>query len=578
MAVRRGCAPGRRMVSRALAGLCFRYRRAQEIDVRALEWTLVVLDEDEELEQFVSGAPGVLRGRSNSLSMEKALAPWLEQAIKRLLQTCKRGFLADAARRQRLLACFDTAWCLPELRAEHIRALWAMWEKPVSEVQLEDVWAVACVETWEVAQSMSEDPEPLVAQWAHFSQAVLSMMWATGRLAASDDDVRPILQSQLGFSPVEKGRPANIRQVAIIARFLKVALPVIEDRTSHASQRLFSRAVSSFGDKVFKKGFKPEGEDSHAASSQQMELRDWLSQFVRLIDVADEILSPNETNALMFIIRDVSQTYSASSISSHLHYRDDNLQALSQVIPYLSDAGGWCFLKLVQAATAAIWTKGHDAGTPTWPWFVDCWELVESIGVGGDFQLAVRSSCARALLVAEWFKVKTYADALAARGESGRNPRADPYQLVSASEARVSAELKGLLTTPEDFLLTVALQLIQAIDGPHIYALRDDSVSDDFVTALTSVLSTRARSSDLASPQESGPHAPLSTPRDVVDGASEQVRADFARAVAGVRGMAAELRITRLSIFLQGYSEPVRAEVQEIPVLSDAAGRSQWKR
>jgi hypothetical protein len=93
-----------------------------KMDARALHWTLTVLDEDNEIEDFVARIPGFFESPTVPDATSAILAlmdtptdrsdPILGSRIHDLLESCKPGIspLLDDARRNRLHVCLKSLW------------------------------------------------------------------------------------------------------------------------------------------------------------------------------------------------------------------------------------------------------------------------------------------------------------------------------------------------------------------------------------------------------------------------------------------------------------------------------------
>jgi hypothetical protein len=93
-----------------------------KVDARALHWTLTLLDEDNEIEDFVARMPGFFESPAVPDATSAILAlmdspsdrsdPILGSRIYDLLNTCRFGIspLLDDARRNRLRACLKSLW------------------------------------------------------------------------------------------------------------------------------------------------------------------------------------------------------------------------------------------------------------------------------------------------------------------------------------------------------------------------------------------------------------------------------------------------------------------------------------
>ena len=93
-----------------------------KVDARALHWTLTLLDEDNEIEDFVARMPGFFESPTAPDATSAILSlmdtpsglsdPILGSRIHDLLKTCKPGIslLPDDARRNRLRVCLKSLW------------------------------------------------------------------------------------------------------------------------------------------------------------------------------------------------------------------------------------------------------------------------------------------------------------------------------------------------------------------------------------------------------------------------------------------------------------------------------------
>src|SRR6266404_309649 len=99
----------RRALEKTVANLTWK------MDAQALEWTLMSLDEDHELEEFLDGLLGLFRASMYPTSPElrTALEAPVEPLADKLLATCPTGLLPEFARRQRLTVCLGAIYCFP---------------------------------------------------------------------------------------------------------------------------------------------------------------------------------------------------------------------------------------------------------------------------------------------------------------------------------------------------------------------------------------------------------------------------------------------------------------------------------
>jgi hypothetical protein len=165
-------------------------RQPTEMDSRALSWTLDVLDEDHELEQFVAAIPGYYRSTTVSpprealrhLTHHERLDYPLEARILDLLSP--RGTAPDAPpasniERKRRMVCLEALYCLPETVTRHLRA--AVLDDPTL-FSSDPLFASS--EAWNVATSMAKDIHRDIAFAGHCVAAVLVAAWRHGFTAA----------------------------------------------------------------------------------------------------------------------------------------------------------------------------------------------------------------------------------------------------------------------------------------------------------------------------------------------------------------------------------------------------------
>jgi hypothetical protein len=203
--------------------------RTSQADVRALRWTLTILDEDHELEDFFDGLPGLFHGSMSQVARE--IKPELERLVvpvaDRLFATCSTGLLHDGIRRQRLTACLGAIWCFPNTIERHFRAIRDQWTQPTN-----DPWGPLSIETWAVARKLTEtdDPDPDIAIRAHCVQAQIAVMWNNGKWQCAPSEAYSLLQRQLGAPSVviDTWRESEGHlQLAVAANLLSHVLPLL---------------------------------------------------------------------------------------------------------------------------------------------------------------------------------------------------------------------------------------------------------------------------------------------------------------------------------------------------------------
>ncbi|KAH9957142.1 hypothetical protein BC827DRAFT_722637 [Russula dissimulans] len=202
-------------------------RLSWQADARALRWTLMSLDDDNELEEFLDGLPGLFHASTghHSQRLKGQLERLVNPVAEKLLATCTMGLLAESTRRQRLTACLGAIWCFTGTIDRHFRAIWDQWGKVTN-----DPWGLLSTETWAIAANMTTDPDPLIALRAHCIQALIAVMRRDGRWLCPHSEASALLQRQLAASSTDIERwyhRAGYLQVAVAANLLNHALPLL---------------------------------------------------------------------------------------------------------------------------------------------------------------------------------------------------------------------------------------------------------------------------------------------------------------------------------------------------------------
>ena len=199
-----------------------------EMDGRALQWTLMSLDEDHELEEFLDGLPGLFRpsAQPTSPGLRDSLESPIEPVADKLLTTCSTGLLPELARRQRLTVCLSAIWCFRQTIERHFTAVRDQWTHPTP---MNDPWCPLSTETWVTAANMTADPDPFTALRAHCVQALIVIMRRYGRWHCPKSEWSALLQRQLGVSAhvVERYLHGDYLQLAVAANLLSNALPLL---------------------------------------------------------------------------------------------------------------------------------------------------------------------------------------------------------------------------------------------------------------------------------------------------------------------------------------------------------------
>ena len=201
--------------------------RTSQADARALRWTLTILDEDHELEDFLDGLPGLFHGSMKKVAqgIKTELERLVMPVADRLFATCSTGLLPEGIRRQRLTACLGAIWCFPNTIERHFRAIRDQWTQPTN-----DPWGPLSIETWAVATRLTDDPDPVIAIRAHCVQAQIAAMWRNGKWQCAQPEAYSLLQRQLAAPSVviDRWRESEGHlQLAIAANLLSHVLPLL---------------------------------------------------------------------------------------------------------------------------------------------------------------------------------------------------------------------------------------------------------------------------------------------------------------------------------------------------------------
>jgi hypothetical protein len=200
-----------------------------EMDGRSLQWTLLSLDEDHELEEFLDGLPGLFRASAQPTSpgLRNSLESPIEPVADKLLTTCTTGLLPDPVRRQRLTVCLSAIWCFQGTIERHFTAVRNQWNHGTALTH--DPWSPLTTEAWVTAANMTADPDPLTALRAHCVQALIVIMRRYGRWHCPKSEWSALLQRQLDASAhvVERFLHGDYLQLAVAANLLSNALPLL---------------------------------------------------------------------------------------------------------------------------------------------------------------------------------------------------------------------------------------------------------------------------------------------------------------------------------------------------------------
>ena len=198
-----------------------------QVDAHALQWTLMSLDEDHELEEFLDGLPGLFHGSmaEHAQGLKSQLEELVVTVADKMFETCTTGLLPEAIRRQRLTACLGSVWCFSNTVERHFRAILGQWAQPTN-----DPWGPLSTETWAMATKLTGDSNPVIAIRAHCIQALVAAMWRNGRWQCSESEASSLLQLQLGAPSivVDRWRKGEGHlQLAVAANLLSKVLPLL---------------------------------------------------------------------------------------------------------------------------------------------------------------------------------------------------------------------------------------------------------------------------------------------------------------------------------------------------------------
>ncbi|KAF8267818.1 hypothetical protein EI94DRAFT_1261580 [Lactarius quietus] len=228
-----------------------------EMDPKTLHRTMLSLDEDHKLEDFLDALPALFRNvTSNSYNdLRTALEPHIMRVTRRLLGTCSTGQLHNSARRQRLTACLDAIWCFRKTMERYFSVVRDHWMHGGDGKH--DHWALLSTEVWAMATKMTADSDPITALHAHCVQALIAVMRQHKRWDCSKAEWSAHLHRQLG-TPVDVierhlDSKADHLQLAVAANLLTHALPLLRDieaKDGHATSLKLKAEVKAIMDSI----------------------------------------------------------------------------------------------------------------------------------------------------------------------------------------------------------------------------------------------------------------------------------------------------------------------------------------
>jgi hypothetical protein len=465
---------------------------SKEYEQEALKETLTSLRQDHQFEEFVDAAPSVLRvDKVIDSDMTSALGSLLKQAVGHLVGTCRADIMANGVRKRRLVACYKTIWCLEDLSQDHAEELWTKWMSP-RRYPVKDERETLCVEAWKAAQETATNYDGRLALLAEYSQALLAMMWATGRYSTTQDEldeVKDILQYQLDYpsavpinTPLDP--PSNNLMVAITTRFFKAAFRVMEDPLAADGNLhlMFTDAAKSFFEK------------SLAVSRQdfaQLDFGDWDAGFFSLISLFEDARRPRDQTLLFpnATFRDIRSLY------DYVNRLDvSNANRVGVFEPYLRAASVCCFVTLVHTFLDDLWASDREGDQAMSSRMLRaCWNLTDILHRVQDAKVLIRCHCARAMLKVGWWKAVH--NSLNQPEAMGTGP---PLAYRCHSEVSVPYVASAGVQNQDnpDFFLVVADELLSnLVNDQCIYDFKGDStVADDFEMALRHVLASGSTS------------------------------------------------------------------------------------
>jgi Family of unknown function (DUF6535) len=228
---------------RALESKAIGFTSPADAHITLLRWTLRSLDEDDKLEEFLEGLPGLFQGSGlqYSTSLRRGLEGSIKPVADKLFATCTTDDLPEKLQRQRLKTCLRAIWCFSGTTDRHFEAIWDQWDRVTN-----DPWGSLSTETWAVASSMTKTVSNHFALesalHAHCIQALMAIMWKKDKWKCAEPEAVALLQRQLGVSAVDIDgwlKSGDQLQLAVAANLLSKSLPLLRklhDRSDHATR------------------------------------------------------------------------------------------------------------------------------------------------------------------------------------------------------------------------------------------------------------------------------------------------------------------------------------------------------
>ena len=211
-------------MDKALEDTCA--ERPWELDSKALHRTLLSLDDDHKMQDFLDGVPDLLSSTAYPSKMRDTLEPHVARVTHRLITTSPTD-LHESVRRQRITACLDAIWYFPKTMERHLKVVWDQW----IHGKANEPWGLLSSERWKKATKMTANSDPVTALRAYRVQALIAVMRLHGEWKHHKSEWATQLQSQLGTSADVIARhldlEGNYLQLAIAANLLTKALPLL---------------------------------------------------------------------------------------------------------------------------------------------------------------------------------------------------------------------------------------------------------------------------------------------------------------------------------------------------------------
>lgn len=197
-----------------------------EMDTKELHRTLLSLDDDHKMQDFLDGLPDLFSSTNDPSQMRKTLEPHVARVTHRLLTTSPTD-LHESVRRQRITTCLDAIWCFSKTIDRHLKVVWDQWVHGKAN----EPWGLLSTERWKKATNMTTNSDPVKALRAYCVQALIAVMQQHGEWKCHKSAWATQLQRQLGTSPDVIARHLDLEgkhlPLAIAVNLLTKALPLL---------------------------------------------------------------------------------------------------------------------------------------------------------------------------------------------------------------------------------------------------------------------------------------------------------------------------------------------------------------